>query len=199
MLVCTLTYLLMSQRVSIYIKQVARRVDSPAHTGDFVIDVLSSMTVGDAMAKRGPLRKVVSVSTSTRLGEILQVASDCTQRVFPVLSTDGLLHGIVRLDDLRAAFLQSDLVDLVIADDVAVHAFEPLLPEDTLNRALAKMATSHCSELPIVKRPGPQVILGILGREEVLQMYSQRIAELAEADVSADAGECRQRGQNPAR
>jgi CIC family chloride channel protein len=186
MLVCTLTYLLMSQRVSIYIKQVPRRVDSPAHVGDFVVDVLSSLTVGEALARRGQSREIVTVSASARLGEIFQAVSDCTQRVFPVLGNDGLLHGIIRLDDLRAGFLQSDLTNLVIAEDVTVHAFEPLLPENTLNRALAKMAASRCSELPIVEKPDSQVVVGMLGREEVLHLYGQRIEELTQTDASPE-------------
>ena len=141
------------------------------------------MTVRDALARRGQSREVISVSASARLGEIFAAASACTQRVFPVLGNTGGLHGIIRLDDLRTGFLQTDLTNLVIAEDVTVHAFEPLLPEYTLNRALAKMAASRCPELPIVEGPDSQTVVGMLGREEVLYLYGQRIEELTQTDA----------------
>ena len=50
MIVSSLSYLLLG-KTSLYEKQVATRVDSPAHIGDYAIDVMDRLTVRDAVAK----------------------------------------------------------------------------------------------------------------------------------------------------
>ena len=52
MIVSSLSYLLLG-RVSLYEKQVPTRVDSPAHIGDFVVDIMDRLTVRNAVAKTG--------------------------------------------------------------------------------------------------------------------------------------------------
>ena len=48
LLVCSICYLI-SQRWTIYEKQVKNRVDSPAHAGEFMMDILQTMKVEDLM------------------------------------------------------------------------------------------------------------------------------------------------------
>ena len=51
MIVSSLSYLLLGN-VSLYEKQVPTRVDSPAHIGDFAVDIMDRLTVRNAVAAR---------------------------------------------------------------------------------------------------------------------------------------------------
>ena len=48
LLVCSVCYLI-SQRWTIYEKQVKSKIDSPAHAGEFFIDILQQFRVSDLM------------------------------------------------------------------------------------------------------------------------------------------------------
>ena len=48
LLVCSVSYLL-AKKWTIYNRQVKRKVDSPAHAGDFFVDILQAIRVKDLM------------------------------------------------------------------------------------------------------------------------------------------------------
>ncbi|MBN1867483.1 chloride channel protein [Candidatus Sumerlaeota bacterium] len=186
MLVCSLSYLLTPNRIGIYIKQVGSRVDSPAHQGDFVIDVLEQMRVTDVMAES---QAVPLVDESVLLPAIFNKVSQTRHTTFPVVNAQGDMVGVIRLDDLRSAFMEPDLASLIIARDIAFQRFEPLATTDNLNTALRKMRAARCSELPVVRDEGSNEIVGMLSQHELTQAYSGRMDELMrdKQDGSAQA------------
>jgi CIC family chloride channel protein len=172
MLVSSISYLLMPQSISIYIKQVARRMDSPAHLGDFVVDLLDRMLVGDVMTRLENNPEFIRFDERESLGSILEKVSMSAQTTFPVVDARQIVTSIVRLDDLRSTFMQPELQSLLIAKDVATTEYEPLAPADSLKAALRKMAQSHSAELPVVESISSRRIIGLISRHEILQAYS---------------------------
>lgn len=67
MLVSAICFLLLRGR-SLYIKQVPTRLDSPAHRGDFIVDVLEGLTVGDVYRAD---RAVMTIPESASLDTIV--------------------------------------------------------------------------------------------------------------------------------
>ena len=57
LLVCSVAYLA-AQRWTIYCQQVKSKVDSPAHAGDFFVDVLQSCTVQDVLPMVHKVRQI---------------------------------------------------------------------------------------------------------------------------------------------
>src|SRR6476469_4040227 len=72
MWVSTLCFLL-CRRWKLYVKQVPRRLDSAAHRGDFIVDVLEGIHVRDVPPTDRPL---VRVPEGTKLRQILQMISN---------------------------------------------------------------------------------------------------------------------------
>jgi CIC family chloride channel protein len=95
-----------------------------------------------------------------------------------VINDAGEMTGLIRLDDMRAAFLQPELADLIIAQDIAVRQVRCLHPSDNLNRALEKMTVSGCAELPVVATPDSRHVLAMVGRHELVQAYSEKMEDL---------------------
>jgi len=106
------------------------------------------------------------------------MVSETPSTTFPVVNDAGEMTGLIRLDDVRAAFLQPDLADLVIAQDIVVHQVRYLHPSDNLNRALEKLSVSGCTELPVVAGPDSRRVLAMVGRDELVQAYSKKMEEL---------------------
>ncbi len=79
MWVSTLCFVL-CHRWTLYHEQLASRLDSPAHRGDFLVDVLEGISVGDV-----PLEQRATVFQGMPLGDIVQLIATSRQNYFPVI------------------------------------------------------------------------------------------------------------------
>ena len=106
MLTTGVCYLLTPRKISMYEHQVNRRTDSPAHEGEFVVDILERLRVREAIAKD---IKLTVFRRNTPLAEMLEGFATSKQHIFPVLEDGELLHGIIYFDDIRVFFTERGL------------------------------------------------------------------------------------------
>jgi CIC family chloride channel protein len=173
MLTTGLCYVLTPRRISLYEHQVNRRSDSPAHEGEFVVDVLERMRVSDAMTKDA---KLTVFRPDTPLAEMLEGFAGSKQHVYPVLETGELLHGIIYFDDVRVFFTERGLPSrAVVAQDLLATSYAVVTPEEDLASALRKFRTSRLEELPVVEREGSRRFVGILSRRDVIAAYHDKL------------------------
>ena len=97
MIVSTISYLLLG-KTSLYEKQVPARKDSPAHVGDFAIDILEHLFVKDALPRE---RQVETIPEEMGFEKFIQLFIQSNQTAFPVVDKNGNLKGILSLNDLR--------------------------------------------------------------------------------------------------
>ncbi|MBC7240274.1 MAG: chloride channel protein, partial [Chloroflexi bacterium] len=85
MLVGAVEMTVLPGKISLCREQLPSFVDSPAHLGDFVIDVLKEMRVEEVC----PLdRKPVVISEDMPLPEILHIVAETQQHAFPVVDRE---------------------------------------------------------------------------------------------------------------
>ncbi len=173
MLTVALGYVLTPKRISIYEKQVDERVDSPAHEGEFVIDVLERITVRDAM----PAEAAPTVFTrDTALPVILEAVAESRQEVFPVLDDDGKLHGVIDFQDIRIFFTEHELPsEAVVAQDLLAPAFTAALADEDLGAALRKFRRTRLEQLPVIEDTTSLQVIGMLSRRDVIAAYHDRM------------------------
>jgi CIC family chloride channel protein len=174
MWVSALAYLL-SRGWSIYSEQVPSRLDSPAHRGDFIVDVLEGTTVRDIWAAVSNGSTVSTVTIDTPLTKIVELMPQTTQDVFPVLDAEGHYYGMFGLNDFRRFVFNPEVGRIAIAEDLAVTTLEPLRLDTGLSVAMGRFARTDYAELPIVSDDGRQ-FLGLLRRQEVVAAYNARLA-----------------------
>ena len=174
MLVCGLNMAL-SSRWTLYEEQVSSQVDSPAHQGDFVIDVLQQIRVGDVAIRTEGLEPIPEAMP---FAELVRRVATSPRNLFPVVDKQGRLSGIFSVRDLRLALLGSDWGPLVLATDLATRPVLTVTPDDDLHTALRKMTELNIDELPVVKTDDPGRLVGLLGRSALVGAYSSRIAAL---------------------
>ena len=114
----------------------------------------------------------VTIKASASLDEVLRIVTESCRSTFPVLNAAGDVIGIIPLREIRRAFLEPDVTDLVIASDIAISEFEPIHINDTLSIALRKLIVSGFDELPVINEREPRKILGMVSRGDVLKAYS---------------------------
>lgn len=173
MWVSTLCFLLM-RRWTLYEKQVPTRLDSPAHRGDFIVDVLEGMKVNDVYQKH---RSIRLVHEGTSLNDIVHLLAETSQRYFPVVDESDKLLGIFSAEDVRSYLYDDTIWEIANARDVMNTRVLTVTPDDDLNTALTRFTALNIDELPVVSPDDSQRLLGILRRKETIAAYNRRRIE----------------------
>jgi chloride channel protein, CIC family len=177
MIVASLSYLLLG-KTSLYEKQVATRVDSPAHIGDYAIDVMDRLTVRNAVVKE---RKVEVIAEYTHFEDVLKLMLNSSQQDFPVVDEAGNLTGVLSMTDLRQAMADKELHSLLVAKDIALSGVMTVTMDDSLNTALKLMATADLRELPVVDKGNPGKVSSIISRKDIIRAYHEEIEQIGKA------------------
>lgn len=178
MWVATLCFLL-ARRWTLYDKQVPTRLDSPAHRGDFIVDVLEGMLVEDVYQKNRPLTMIHEGMT---LDEIVHQLAKTSQRYFPVVDDNEQMVGIFSAEDVRSYLYDETIWQVANARDVMTSQVITLKPQDDLNTALRGFTALNVDELPVVDPDEPGRLLGVLRRKETIGAYNRRRLEHIQAE-----------------
>ena len=177
MLVTTLTFL-MCGRFKLYQKQVPTRLDSKAHRGDFLVDILEGLKVKDVY---NPNRKIIRIGEGETMNVIVHKLAQNRQHYFPVVDAEGNMIGIFSDDDVRSYLYDDTLWNLAVARDVMTSNLITVSPEDDLNTALKRFTALNLDELPVIDAEEPGKLLGMLRRKEAIAAYNQRLMENKQA------------------
>lgn len=183
MLVCGL-HVALSHGWTLYEEQVPAPIDSPAHQGDFVVDVLERLLVGQVPVRSEGLELIPEATPYDR---VLRRVANSSETLFPVVDDAGRLTGIFSLRDVRLALLGSSLGPLVLAADLATHPVVSVTPRDDLHTALKRLTELNLDEIPVVSPDDPTRLLGLLNRRDLVSAYTALIEGLRSADSGASA------------
>jgi CIC family chloride channel protein len=178
MLVSSVAYLLM-RGVSIYEAQVPGRIDSPAHIGEFQIDILERLTVDEVMDRD---QEVISVPTGASFETVLEIVADTNQYAFPVVRIDGEVEGMFSINDVRRVMATPEVWPLLVASDLGVTArgMAYLVPDDDLHTAVHRFTALQREILPVLAGPPPAPVIGLLRHHQVMETYDHEIRRLRE-------------------
>jgi CIC family chloride channel protein len=175
MLVNVITVAILSSRWSLYEEQVPSLVDSPAHLGDYVVDVLERIHVREVYS---PHRAPVLIRENAPLPEVLRAVAASAESYFPVVDDEGLLVGVFSLHDIRSVLVGNGAGNLVLAADLATTPVATLTPEDNLHTALRLYTQKQIDEIPIVRPDNDRAVICMLRRGEVIAAYDREMAKL---------------------
>ena len=121
---------------------------------------------------------MVTLAPGSTLEDCRKALAETKQTVFPVVE-QGVLTGIVTIDDLRGFVYQRETDALVRVADLASGVAAALHPEDSLGRALRRFNQHHLDDLPVTQIDG--TFIGLLNREALFEHYQRSAEELTEA------------------
>ncbi len=174
LLVCSVSYLA-AKKWTIYVKQVKSKIDSPAHAGDFFVDILQAIKVKNLMHL---VKKVKLIPQDMRFLDFKKYFSQTKQHYFPVMDQDERLIGIFSSTDIRGVLFSQEIEHLVVMRDICTSEIIVTTPSEDLNSVLRKFTTKNIDSLPVVKEDDRGVLIGMLNRREVIAFYNQRIQEM---------------------
>ncbi|WP_025322162.1 chloride channel protein [Deferrisoma camini] len=164
--------MLTARATTIYEKQVPGRVDSPAHLGDLVVDVLEGIRVRD-LGEQG--RPPTLVAEDMPLPRILECIAAADTAYYPVVDRQGRMTGIFSVNDIRRILNEDLPPNLVIARDIAVPRVVTATPDEPLSQVLRKLSSRGLEEIPVVDPDDPGRVLYMLSRRSVLARYTREL------------------------
>lgn len=174
LLVCSLCYLL-SKPWTIFHNQVKSRVNSPAHAGEFMMDILQTIKVQDLM---GLVKKVVCVKEDMPFSAFKRLFSTTKQHYFPVMNRHNRFCGIFSSTDIRGVIFSNTIEDLVVMRDIMISDLIMTTPSEDINTVLQKLTLKNIDALPVVKEDDHEVLLGLLYRRDVIAHYNRYVKEI---------------------
>jgi CIC family chloride channel protein len=174
LLVCSTAYLA-TRRWTIFKSQVRRRIDSPAHAGEFFVDVLQTIRVQDLLDR---VRKVMMIPESMPFAEFKKHFSETEQHYFPVMDQQGKLSRIFSVNDIRGVLFAPGIGQLIVMKDIGTSQIITASPSEDLNSVLKKFTVKNIDSLPVVRDEDPRELIGMLNRREVIAYYNQRVADM---------------------
>jgi CIC family chloride channel protein len=170
MLTCITATVLNStiSRGSIYTTKLLRRgIDIE---GGRERHILRHMLVKEVMTDT-----VVTVPESATLERILWVFKTENAPYLHVIDEQGQLTGIISFRDIRPVLYEQDLLQLVIAKDLATTELETVTMDDTLQDALDKLTSRGVSQLPVLESATSRRLSGTLTEHALNTAYSQQL------------------------
>jgi CIC family chloride channel protein len=174
LLVCSVAYLA-TRRWTIFKSQVWRRIDSPAHSGEFFVDVLQTITVGDLLDR---VRRVAMIPESMPFADFRKHFAESDQHYFPVMDELGKLSRIFSINDIRSVLFAPGIGRLVVMKDIGTAEIITTSPSEDLNAVLKKFTVKNIDSLPVVREDDSRELIGMLNRREVIAYYNRRVEEM---------------------
>jgi CIC family chloride channel protein len=174
MWVCSLTYLV-ARRWSIYQNQVPGKLYSQAHYGEYAHDIFATITVDEAYNKT---RRFQSIPVEMDMEDMLLLARNTRQRIFPVVNKDEVLMGTFTMTDITDILRQGNN-NGVKAGDLMQKVILKIGPHETIDVAQKIMITNHAEELLVVddmEKPGK--VLGIITSADIMLGYNKKLSQL---------------------
>jgi CIC family chloride channel protein len=174
LLVCSVSYLA-ARKWTIYEQQVKTKVDSPAHAGDFFVDILQAIKVMNLMHL---VKKVEVIPRDMTFREFRKFFSETKQHYFPVMDQYNRLTGIFSSTDIRSVLFSRGIGQLVVMNDIATFDIILTTPSEDLNSVLQKFTIKNIDSLPVVKDDDHGILIGMLNRREVISYYNEQVQKM---------------------
>ena len=174
LLVCSICYLL-SKKWTIFENQVKSRIDSPAHAGEVMMDVLQTLKIGDL---RHLIKEVRCVNEDMPFSEFKKIFATTKQHYFPVINNSGDVSGIFSSNDVREVIFTIHIEQLVVMKDIMVTDLIYTTLFEDLNTVLLKLTQKNIDSLPVMDKDEAGSLIGLIDRRDIISYYNDHIKKI---------------------
>lgn len=156
---------------SIYSMRLAKKGQLITHHKDKA--VLTLMKVENVVEK-----DFVTVHPEMDLGELVKAISSSRRNIFPVTDKEGVLIGIVTLDDIRNIMFRQELYHRFRVSKLMTSVPARLYDSDSMERVMRTFDETQAWNLPVVDAEGRY--LGFVSKSKIFSSYRQVLVQFSE-------------------
>ncbi len=155
---------------SVYTIQLAKRGELMTHHKDKA--VLMMLNVKDMIETDFNV-----IHPDQKLGDLVREITHTHRNIFPVVSTDGMFRGIIKMDDIRHIMFNRDLYENVYVRDLMFMPEHVIDPKDTMEEIARKFQVSGRYNIAVVENGK---YLGFISRARLFSLYRKQVSDLSE-------------------
>lgn len=156
---------------SIYSMRLAKKGELLTHHKDKA--VLTLMKVESVVEKN-----FVTVHPDIDLGELVKAISASHRNIFPVTDKEGVLLGIVTLDDIRNIMFRQELYHRFKVSKLMGSAPARLLYTDSMEKVMQTFDDTNAWNLPVVDTEGKYI--GFVSKSKIFNSYREVLVHFSE-------------------
>lgn len=111
-----------------------------------------------------------AVNVSASLGELVEIIAHSKRNIFPVLDEEGLLKGIVLLDDIREIMFNHELYDKTHVRDIMTQPPALIKRDEDMQKVMKKFEDNNAWNLPVVE---DGKYIGFVSKSNVFTRYRE--------------------------
>lgn len=172
MITATISFLTIGrfEKHSLYHKRLAQRGELITHDKDKA--VLSRMTV------KGLIENNFStVHADANLGELVKVVAQSQRNVFPVVDEEGILQGIIFINEIRNIIFKPEMYDNTYVRDLMFMPDISVDPSESMEEVAQKFSKSEHYNLPVLKEGK---YIGFVSRARVFSSYRRILQKFSD-------------------
>ena len=146
---------------NLYTQELAQKGELITHNKDQA--VLTLMNLKDEIETNFSV-----VKPEMSLGDLVQVIAQSNRNLFPVLTNDGALTGIITLDELRPYMFQTEKYEQLFAKDFMETPAEIIELNEHMESVMKKFDESQAWNLPVVDQGK---YLGFVSKSKLFSAY----------------------------
>ncbi len=172
MITATISYITIKyfEPHSIYTHRLAKRGELITHNKDKAVLTLLEM---DKVIEKD----FHTVSPDDSLGKLIKTISKSKRNLFPVLSGNHMLVGIVLLDDIRHIIFNTEMYNRVFVRDIMQPPPAHISPGESMQEVMKKFEDSEAWNLPVINNGE---YIGFMSKSKLFSYYRNWLIEISD-------------------
>lgn len=154
---------------SIYTKRIAKQGDLLTHDSDQA--VLTLLKTDELIEK-----DFSTIGLSQTLGDLVRVIAHSHRNIFPVVDMNGLMQGIVYLDDVREIMFEREKYETKIYS-IMKQVPEFVYCKEKMESVMTKFEFTGAWNLPVVDETGKY--LGFVSKSKIFSAYREQLQQVS--------------------
>ena len=155
---------------SIYTKRIAKQGALLTHDSDQA--VLTLLKTSDLIETN-----FSTIEINKKLSDLIAVIANSRRNIFPVVDEDGILRGIILLDDIRDIMFNRELYDTLDVVRVMKRPPEIVTEDEKMDSVMKKFETSSAWNLPVVDTMGKYI--GFVSKSKIFSAYRDQLQQVS--------------------
>ncbi len=172
MLVSTISFVTVKffEPNSIFTIQLAKRGELITHHKDKA--VLTFMKLKSVIEK-----DFTTVHVNSNLGDLVKLVSKSNRNVFPVVDEDGILNGIILMDNIREIMFEREMYDTTKVSNLMILPPAYIGYKDTMKEVIEKFETTRAWNLPVIDNAR---YIGMVSKSKLFSAYRNLLLEISD-------------------
>ncbi len=146
-------------------------------------NILASIKVKEAMTP-----EVVVVPEDMTFKEFIAFVRDKKHTCFPVVNKDGELCGIITFQNFREMLGKEGIDKNLRVKELKTSSVFTTFPEESLEKAMAKMRYHNIERLPVVDPQNPKKLVGFLSQRDIWAAYNKALlSQIGKVETEKEA------------